>query len=340
MWNVELPAEPLGIPVALPDRIIVALRSGVVSAFHVSDGAELWTSTVSAEGSLAAAADRVVVPSADAVHGLDAATGRIVWSAPLGPLSAPVLLHSGWLIAASRQQVIALRASDGVRMWTRDVGDVEERPAVEGTSLYVPLVDGRLLALDVVSGSTRWEQQLGGAVSEPLAFADRVYVATADKYFHSRNAATGKDEWVQRIGAVVPGRAAADTSHVYVAALDNLLRAFDRINGALRWKHGLAYRPGTGPIVTGESVFVPGRTAELRPFDARTGKPGSPLKLALPIVTVPALVPTPVDGPARLAILTAGPNQGWRLILAANPPPSLTVAPLTVLPGLALEIGG
>ena len=34
------------------------------------------------------------------------------------------------------------------------------------------------------------------------------------------------------VGAAVIGRAAADDTHVYFVALDNLLRAHDRKNGA------------------------------------------------------------------------------------------------------------
>ena len=41
-----------------------------------------------------------------------------------------------------------------------------------------------------------------------------------------------RDDWCFQVGAAVVGRPVADATHVYFVALDNLLRAHDRKNGA------------------------------------------------------------------------------------------------------------
>ena len=77
--------------------------------------------------------------------------------------------------------------------------------------------------------------------------------------------------WESRVGATFQGRPSGDEDHVYVAALDNIVRAFDRAHGALRWKVALPERPASGPIVAGTTVFVPAVAAEVWAFNARTG---------------------------------------------------------------------
>ncbi len=82
-----------------------------------------------------------------------------------------------------------------------------------------------------------------------------------------------RDDWCFQVGAVVIGRPAADATHVYFVALDNLLRAHDRKNGAYRWKKDLRYRPSAGPLLVGASVAVPGSVPSVQVFDARRGSP-------------------------------------------------------------------
>ena len=67
------------------------------------------------------------------------------------------------------------------RVWGQKIGAVEQRPTIEGDRLYVPVADGRLVALDLESGALQWERQLGASPTEPLALADRVYLGAGRK---------------------------------------------------------------------------------------------------------------------------------------------------------------
>jgi hypothetical protein len=130
---------------------------------------------------------------------------------------------------------------------------------------------------------------------------------------------------------------------VYFVAFDNLLRAHDRKNGAFRWKKDLRYRPSAGPLLVGASVAAPGRVPRVQVFDARTGSPTIQLTLASPLATLPLLIEPASGTPARIAAVTGGLPKVWTVTLAgpAPPgPPSISVAPLTELPGLAIPIGG
>ena len=322
---------------ALDDRLFIALRSGAVTARDLQGGREIWTAPVVADGPLAAAEQRVLVPTAENIQALDAATGRQVWAIRVGTITAPLLVKDGWLLVAVAEQLSAYRLADGTLVWSRDIGAVEQRPAIEGPKLYVPVADGRLVALDLKSGEPLWERDVGVAPTEPLAFSDRVFVGSGAKRFYALKADDGAEDWVLRVGAAVRGAAVADGSHVYFVALDNLLRAHDRGNGALRWKVDLRFRPLGGPQLVAGAVTVPGMTREIRAFESGSGRQAHRLLFANTLATQPTLIAASETRSALVAALTGSLQNEWQLTLAGAPPPGpspIPVEPLTALPGL------
>jgi outer membrane protein assembly factor BamB len=342
IWTIEVAAAPVAPPVASTDQLFLALKSGV-SARRLTDGTEVWTSALEVDGPMAASDTCVVLPVKGELHVLDAATGVVIWTKRPGPLTAPPLLHGEWLVVASGESVTGLRVSDGATMWQRETGAVEQRPAVDGTRVYVPAADGRVIALELATGEPAWEFDVGIKPTEPLVYGDRLFVGAAAKHFCSVHLQTGKEAWCQAVGATVAGRPAADATHVYFVAYDNLLRALDRRNGALRWRKDLRYRPSSGPLLVGASLAAPGPVPRLQVFEAQRGTPTTHLTLTPALAAAPLLIEATADRPARFAAVTGGLANVWTVTLAGPPPPGpppIPVAPLTVLPGLAIPIGG
>ena len=78
-----------------------------------------------------------------------------------------------------------------------------------------------------------------------------------------------------KTGADLLGLPVLDERRVYFIALDNLLRGHNRNNGTMLWKRVLPMRPFTGPLLSGETLIVPGVAAELHAFkhaDRRAGR--------------------------------------------------------------------
>jgi outer membrane protein assembly factor BamB len=322
-------------PVIAADRVVVAQQSGILAAYGLQDGIEQWSVKISVTGPLAVADrkdDLIVVPSNESLHAYSAVTGAVVWIADCGPLSAPVLLRGGWLIAASAEHVMAFRASDGKQVWNRRIGGVTERPAIDGPTLYMSTVDGRVVAVEVATGSLVWERRVGTELTEPLAIGERVYLGANRRHFVCLKARNGDVDWRATIGAAVRGAPAVDAAHVYLVAMDNLLRALDRHNGALRWKRDLTHRPSSGPVVLGGTVTVPGMTPLLNGYDARTGAPAAQWKLKDPLAVTPAFHAV-AGGAGMIAAITGSLQNRWTLMLATEAPPAIPIAPLTVLPG-------
>jgi outer membrane protein assembly factor BamB len=340
VWTVDVSARPVGSPVAAADRLFLPLQSGI-SARRLSDGGEIWAAKVEVAGPLAASADRLVVPSKGELLVLDAATGEVAWSEHVGPLTAPPLVRGESVYVAIGEQLTSYNIADGSKKWASDVGLVEQRPAATGTHVYVPVSDGRVIALVVETGEHIWEFDAGIKPTEPLVYGDRVFVGSAAKEFCSIRIRDGTEDWCFRVGAGIIGSAVADESHVYYVALDNLLRAHDRGNGALRWKKDLRYRPSAGPTLVGTTVSAPGRFRQLQAFQTATGAPDGQLTLPEALVAVPVFIEPENGQPTRLAALAGGLPNLWKLTLAGPPPPApptLPVGPVTVLPGLAVPL--
>ena len=314
-WSVQLPASPASPPVIAGDRVFVSILPGAVEARRLADGQPLWRETLNPEQPLAVDGERVIVAAGEAVHAVNVADGAMAWRVATGKLAAPLLAKDGWVIAASASKLFAIRASDGGVIWSCDSAPPRQRPAISGDALFVPLASGRIVAHDLTSGAIRWTRPLGGVPAEPLVVGDRLYVGATNKRFYSIDTDTGEIEWPWTVGAEIRGAAASDGERIFYAALDNVVRAVNRTDGAQRWQQGIAFRPFEGPRVMGPNVVVAGPTPDVVLLGVRDGRPAG--KLTFP----EALVFAPAYGTYENAIVVAGVSGGlteaWKLWLAS-----------------------
>ena len=312
----------------------------MIAAYAVEDGRPRWTLELAADQALAADAGRLYVASGQALHAINARDGSVAWrAAPGRPLTAPPLAHAGWVVAAAGGELLALRAADGTVVWRKEVGPVEFRPALDGELLVVSVVDGRLTALNLTDGALLWQRDLGSLPGEPVVLGGRVYVGTKDKTFYALHASSGRIEDRRALGAEVRGRVALDEESVFVAAMDNMLRAFDRRSGSLRWQKGVAYRPTSGPVLLGTLVVVPGRAETPLPaFAATSGAPGGTVDFGGYLLQNPLFTTLPDGRHAVLGITGSLTNTMSLFLRAASIVPALPVAPLTALPGESVPL--
>jgi len=340
-WSVEVAARPAAPPVIEGPHVFVVLQSGVVAAHRVDDGTEAWRVELKSERPVAADSSRVFVASGEAIHALNGETAEVLWRTPIGTITSPLVAHEGWVIAITEAAVTALRAADGTKVWSRTTGPQRERATIEGDHLYLPLDDGRLLALDLPTGADRWSRHFTGPLSEVLAFPDRVYLASGDNYFYCLEAANGawtfSGGWRARIGAALRGRPAATDARVFTASMDNTLRAFDRRDGALRWQQSLPFRPSaTGPVVIGSALVAPGPAAELRAYSVDTGAPIGQIALSAEPSVPPAFAT--VGSQTIMAAVTGSLNEKVMLVLTEAPLPQIQILPLTAIPGVIVTV--
>jgi outer membrane protein assembly factor BamB len=344
-WSVAVPARPAAPPVIGGGRVFLALESEMIAAHRLSDGVEAWHVALRADQPIAVDGDRVFVASGEAIHALASDDGAVIWRAPTGTLTAPLVAQEGWIIAAAGDALTAFRSSDGAKVWRRTTGTQHGRPSIEGENLYVPLDDGRLLSLDLRTGAERWARRLTTpqrpaagspppAISEVLAYADRVFVGAANGVFYSLNASDGSLAWRFRIGAILRGGPIGDGTRVYITAMDNVVRAFDRRTGKLLWHPSVPFRPTTGPVLLGARVMVPGTASEVRAFDP-AGRPAGQIKLQESLAIAPAFAEA--TGGNVMAAVTGSLDDQWKLLVLEQAR-GLEIVPLKELPGVSVPV--
>jgi outer membrane protein assembly factor BamB len=180
-------------------------------------------------------------------------------------------------------------------------------PSAVGDRLYVPLDDGRLLALALLTGNPLWERTLGGTPGRILALEDRLYVGSRDKFLYCLSPADGSTRWRWRAGAEMIGQAVVDSAWVFFTARDNTVRALDRRTGNQRWKRALTLRPSAAPVPFAGVIVVSGLAAELRGFRASDGTPAGVFAAPADVAAAPHAADVPrLGGPVLILLIGDG----------------------------------
>jgi outer membrane protein assembly factor BamB len=256
--GLVLPAELVAVDL---DRGTIRWRLNVATVFTPATGDGL-----------------VFTTNDEFIEAREALTGTTKWRVPLpGGAAAPLYFDTGWLIASTPAgDLAALRASDGVIVWRRQLGaPLVGPPGPALDRLFLPLADNRLVAVMLATGDTVWERTMNAPITGLLALEDQVIFGTAAKDLVSVDLKRGRERWTWQLGGDLAGIPSADEKRIYFASRDNLLRAIDRSSGNLKWKVDLGSRPAGGPLtqVLTDALLMPLVSSQIVGFDAVTGKP-------------------------------------------------------------------
>jgi outer membrane protein assembly factor BamB len=166
-------------------------------------GADLrWAAPVLAEGLvLVASTPRDPrIAAGDALHALDAATGRARWEVPL-PARGPGLHQrprlagaaGGVVLAVAADGLVGLSVGDGRERWRLPLADRHRWVALGGGRVYA-LAAGLAMAVDPATGRVLWGTLTGAAVGPPLPVGGRLYVPTT-RGLEAKEASTGQIAW-------------------------------------------------------------------------------------------------------------------------------------------------
>lgn len=183
-WSVRLHATS-SAPVAVGGFVVVGSEEGL-TAFRATDGQRRWRFETPSpvRTSPAVLPDRIVM--GDAVGNVYAVTtdrGRKIWerAIPEGDIvEAPAVYGDAILFATSGRTFRALRAADGMDLWTRFVGTLTvSSPCVSGGIVY--FTGGpRIHAMYCADGDDVWREQFVNLFSAPILVAGNLYMVTHD----------------------------------------------------------------------------------------------------------------------------------------------------------------
>jgi outer membrane protein assembly factor BamB len=335
-WSIDLRAGATGSPVNDGERIYLALKTAHVVAFAPSDGHEIWRIAKDVTATMAAADGALFMPLADAVEAARGKDGASLWVAPQIKAVAPLVVSGKILLVATETEIVALNTADGQVAWRTAAGGVRQPLAVDGDAAFAGANDGRLVALALADGRLLWEKYIPDGVSTLAAHRGLVYVGGGDKQLYCLDGRHGGLKWPYPIRSPISGRISVDDDHVYLTALDNVVRALDRETGNMRWQFGLKRRPIGGVRVAGHIVFVQASGTEVLMLLARNGLASG--SMILPGETTretPPDVRESADG-VHAVVVTGGLSNLWQLTLI-GPAAELATQPFNqfTLPGLA-----
>lgn len=318
-------------------RVYVPVESKQVLALHRETGRVAWLADVESAWPPVAMGAMVFVAANDAVHALDAATGRARWRTPIDrPAIAPMGYADGTLIVPiSSNEIVALKTGDGQLMWKHALGAPLRPSAMIAApgAVYVSLEGSRVVSLSVADGRRLWERTLAGALTIPALAKDLVIVGS-NKAFYALRSDSGAIKWTWPTSGTAVG-AAADEDLVFLTALDNTLKAVGRANGNQSWRRTVDTRPIGPPRAFDGVVVVAGLSPTLSTFNARTGEPEATYDAEAELEGPPLIDPILRAFAVAMVVVTRdGQVIGLRpqaMMFRESPN-----EPLTVLPGRPL----
>ena len=275
-WIASLPAPPAFPPAFDSNRVYVALNTNQLVALMIKDGTVAWSVECPMVAPPAAGGGLVYAGSDGLIEARSETDGAAQWRRPVPGRVLSLHWDAGWLIAQTEPGlVLAMRAADGEILWQKDLGSPLSpgaSPSPAGDRLYLPLKDGRVVALSLQAGDEIWTHKFAEPAAGILPVGDRVFITGRDNQFHTLSTEDGDAGWKWPTGADLLGLPVLDERRVYFIALDNVLRGHNRNNGTMMWKQLLPVRPFTGPLLSGETLIVSGVAAELYGYNTRDGK--------------------------------------------------------------------
>src|SRR5882724_8498691 len=138
-------------------------------------------------------------------------------------------------------------------------------PAVDKTTVFLPLTAGTLIALNAADGKLLWKAEAGGEFSAAPTTDERVvYAATRysdpeQKHVYGTlralSKSTGVTLWMRTLPAPLGGGLGADEKALFAGSADGRVYAFDKHTGLTLWINQYAEGFSSEPLLSGQLVY-------------------------------------------------------------------------------------
>jgi outer membrane protein assembly factor BamB len=264
-------------PASANNSIFAAAADGSIVRIDASTGRTLWrisaglplTAGVGSDGATVA-----VVGEQGQILVFDG-DGKARWKAQASSevLSAPAVGQGLVIVRSLDNRITAFDAASGARRWTvqRTVPPLTLRTApgivISGSSVFVAMPGGRLLALTLSNGGPIWEVAVGdprGATElervadvsgAPVVVGRDVCAVAYQGRIGCVDALTGATRWAKEFSSIVG--VAADERFAFGVDERSVVNAFTRDTGTSVWRNNkLANRGLSAPASFGRAVAV------------------------------------------------------------------------------------
>lgn len=249
----------LARPVVSQGRIYTMDSRGVVSAFEVTEGDNLWTTDTSPEDH-----------KEDTIGGGVAIEGDTLYAT------------NGF------GEVLALSIADGKIKWRHSLmNPVRAAPTIAGGRVYAVTIDNELSTLDAHTGELLWQHRgisesatLMGASSAAVV-NDSVIIAYSSGEVYNLRAENGRASWnyalttTAQVGSLpaiadIRGLPVIDNDRVFAVSHSGRTAAIDHRTGDRDWEVDIG---GVNtPVVSGDTLFILSNDSQLVALARETGR--------------------------------------------------------------------
>ena len=316
----------LSEPIIADGRIFVLDAKSYVRAFNARNGGQLWRNELVPNdeddahflgGGLAYDSGKVFATTGfAAVVALNSRSGREMWRTEVeAPLrSAPTVNGGRVIVITVDNEVIALAAADGRRLWSYSGVSSQTillgggSPAVDGGVVIAPFTNGEIAALRVDNGSVLWSDSviavrrteaaasLTDISGRPVIDRGRVYAVGHSGILVSIDLRTGQRVWDVPVPGVYQPWISGD--FLYATTLDAEVVCIDVRTGQILWVTQLKRFEDeddpddriiwTGPVIASDRLIVMSsdeRALSLSPYNGEVlGEMDMPSSITIPPV--------------------------------------------------------
>ncbi len=302
----------LSAPPIIADGTVYAMDAfGYVSAVDLARGGRRWRIDTrpdeEGDGALGGGiafdgGTLYAVTGLAEVMAIDPANGAIKWRAalPAPARGAPTVARGRIFVPTIENQLLALSAEDGSRVWTYRAQTVTTialglpAPAVEGDVVVAGFGSGEVVAARIADGRAVWSETLagsrtsgGGGLADIIAIAampvidrGRVYAMGIGSVLISLDLRSGRRLWEREVSGTETPWAVGDW--VFVVSNTAELLCIGRDDGRVRWVRQLERwdnperRRGAifwgSPVVAGGRLLIGNAKRDYLTIDVNTGE--------------------------------------------------------------------
>lgn len=131
-------------------------------------------------------------------------------------------------------------------------------------TVYLPLDDGRVVALEAQNGQLRWETQPGGKITSPLIANDeQIFIASrletetgSEGILRVINKRSGLTDWTKKLNQSFSNPLTLIDQTIYGASQDNNFYSLNSKSGDVNWSVPLGSIAKGKPLITDEEILI------------------------------------------------------------------------------------
>jgi outer membrane protein assembly factor BamB len=191
-------------PIVSQDRVFHGALNGAVICLNAADGQKIWESATGDKitSSLAFKDNNLIAASQNGIiRNYNASSGTTNWSLELneGVFTHPLIVDNRIFIVTYPGNLYSIDLKNGKIITKKPFGvKLYTAPSTDRQSLFIPLSDGKIAAINLDTYKTQWTIQLEGPPSAPILVTNNaLFAGTAQKHFYVIDKKNG--EIIQKI---------------------------------------------------------------------------------------------------------------------------------------------